>query len=80
MSYEVEQQVPIPPCTRGGRSRQSRFPFAQMQPGDSFLVPREETTAKRLATNAACYAKKWTKGWKFCVRTLPEGIRCWRLS
>jgi hypothetical protein len=62
----IDKGVPIP----------NRFPFAQMQVGDSFVMP---TTVSRsiLSVYARRYGDKHNM--KFTTRQMPDGaIRCWR--
>jgi hypothetical protein len=63
----IDSNVPMP----------SKFPFAQMQVGDSFLIPAD---VKRTAVNVAAmrYGKKHRV--KFTVRGTTEGYRCWRIE
>jgi len=64
---KVESNIPMP----------SKFPFAGMEVGDSFLVP--EGVLRATVTVAALrYGRK--NGMKFTVRKVPEGFRCWRVQ
>ena len=76
MSYELEASVPIP--AHSHRGKPGRYPFASMKVGDSFLVPGNETTAKRLGSNSYCWAQYHKNAFKFVVRQIPDGVRCWR--
>jgi len=80
MSFTIEQDVPTP----AGRSK---YPFQEMEVGDSFFVPLEdETLAKRRAQSVRAQAGRFGKinGVKFSIRTLDEdgqvGVRCWRVE
>ena len=62
----IDKAIPLP----------SRFPFEQMEVGDSFAIPPDvqRTTA---SVAAARYGSK--HGMKFITRKMPDGtIRCWR--
>lgn len=64
----IDKNVPLP----------QRYPFAQMEVGDSFAVPYG---VKRTTVNIAAkrYAEK--HGGKFTVRLMPDrSLRCWRLE
>ena len=65
---QVENQVPLP----------KRYPFHQMQVGDSFAIPpdiRRET----VAVAALRYGRKHDM--KFVVRLMPDrSYRCWRIE
>jgi hypothetical protein len=60
----IEKGVPIP----------GRFPFGEMEMGDSFVITTKRSTA---AVAARRYGDK--HGMKFITRQMPDGtIRCWR--
>lgn len=64
----IEKNIPLP----------SRFPFANMQVGDSFLVPE---TAKRSTVSVAARRYGEKHGWRFSVRlTEDRKLRCWRVA
>lgn len=73
--YQIEKNVPMPPIVR-----MSGYPFAQMEVGDSFLVPfdgdDEQKVRARVATAASTFGKD--HGGKFSVRVLQDGVRVWR--
>lgn len=65
---KVEKGIPIP----------ARYPFNQMEVGDSFVVPME-ITRYAVSTAAHRYGKK--HGIKFTVRRMTDKtIRCWRTA
>jgi hypothetical protein len=65
---KVEKGIPIP----------ARFPFEQMQVGDSFVVPMEIT---RYAVSVAAHRYGKKHGVKFTVRKYKDGTyRCWRTA
>lgn len=68
--FKIERNIPI------HRHRHTKFPFAEMEIGDSFLLP------DATSTNAATPAYKWAKanGWKFTARKLEKGVRVWRIE
>ncbi len=73
MSFEIEKGVPMPPT---GPAR-LKYPFANMQPGDSFAVPSED--GNRLRAAASFYGIQ--KGWILTCRRQPDGsVRCWRVK
>ncbi len=62
----IDKNVPLP----------ARFPFEQMEVGDSFVVPSgmHRTTVSIAALR---YGRKHRM--KFITRKMPDGtIRCWR--
>ena len=63
---EIEKGIPIQP------SHKSKFPFGQMEVGDSFLC--------EMTPRAASYAYGKAHGMKFTTHKTPEGFRCWRIA
>lgn len=74
---KIDKGIPIPPMARAGRK--GRWPFEQMQPGDSFFVPGKK--AQDMA-GTVFYVRMKNPGWKFSMRMLEEngvkGTRIWR--
>lgn len=83
---KMEKGVPVPPPSKGGRA--VKYPFADLQVGDSFSVPLSgemhpgggDMTAHRVSQAAIRRSK--CHGGKFRVRTVrEEGVaRCWRIE
>lgn len=72
MSYTIEKDIPLPEH----RGRPNKYPFPDMDVGDSFAVPLDEVSSVR---NAA-YAWAFRHDWKLAVRKTDEGARCWRIA
>jgi hypothetical protein len=71
-AFRIEKDVPLP--THGGSGAPSKYPFAQMDIGDSFVGHGEKVKAAAWA-----YAKR--NGAKFISRTVAPGqFRIWRVS
>jgi hypothetical protein len=64
-----ETNVPIPSARK--------YPFAQLQPGESVLYPCETVETKKVSTAAYRVAKY--HNWQFIVRRVNEGVRVWRI-
>jgi hypothetical protein len=76
MTFIIETNIPVP-SRKGGRSG-SKYPFAQMDVGHSFLVGSDvKATTIRSAVGAFT---KDNKDFKFVVRAVPEGVRVWRVA
>lgn len=73
--YVIEKGVPTPPPRHHG-SGTIKYPFHEMEVGDSFHAPAEEAKRARLA------ATGWGKrnGRKFVGRKNGDGIRIWRIA
>lgn len=75
---KIDKGVPVPvEGTRGGRK--TIYPWAEMQPGDSFFAPR----AKHANVNVN-RVRKHVPNSTWTTRTVTEngirGIRVWRLT
>lgn len=72
MEYKIEKNVPMVVLRKPGFSK---YPFAQMQIGDSFVAPLEER--RRISSAATHYGKNHNS--KFHIRKITEKqIRIWR--
>lgn len=73
----ITPAVPIPPIER----KPPRYPFATMQPGDSFFVAEN---GKRVRDAANQYRRNRAPGTTWTVRTVIEdgikGCRLWRVK
>ena len=87
----IERGIPIPKPPKP--KRESKYPFKKLKPPrsksdmDSFLVPFDDTSkagkdALAKAVSSASYAYRVThdKNAKFTVRTMLDGVRCWRVK
>lgn len=73
MEYQIESGVPVPEA-RNGRSR---YPFAKMEAGDTFVVPGDENKGVRSAAHS--YGKR--HGRTFTCRRQGDGtVRVWRIE
>ncbi len=72
---KIDKDIPFRPAIRG--KRDSKYPWMEMEIGDSFLFPA--SLKKSTACNNASFASK-SHGKKFVVRKTPEGYRCWRVK
>ena len=69
MTFEIVNNVPLPTI-------RSKFPFGQMQPGDSFFVPNK--AASTMYANSKRASKVY--GGKFVARAVEGGCRVWRVE
>lgn len=85
--FKIEKDVPLPQgAGRGWR----KYPFCDMEVGDSFLVPRDEVKLRSVGSNgrlgaatiytaASQYGRRL--GRRFTARKLPDGsVRVWRVE
>jgi hypothetical protein len=77
--FKIEKNIPLP-VTRAA----TKYPFADMQVGDSFLVrTKDEAHARGVSQSLYTALKRFRTvkpTWRFTCRSqLPEGVRCWRI-
>jgi hypothetical protein len=87
MTFQIEVGVPLP-TRKGGPvgKRGSKYPFATMEVGQSFLAPHGDEPIKQATLRSAIgafYKANPDSGRKFGVRevsddTLGYGVRVWR--
>lgn len=70
MTYVIEKNVPIT------KTIESKFPFAQMEVGDSFFVPSKE--AANLRSAATRHSRQL--GFTFTTKKCDGGVRIWRTA
>lgn len=71
--YAVDKNIPIP-ADRRGKGR-AKYPWRDMQVGDSFLVPK---AINAISGTTSCAAKRL--GFRFTLRTVEGGTRIWRIG
>lgn len=80
MNFKIEKGIPLT-CEgkRGPKKQGGRYPFAQLELGDSFLV---KSTDKKTLTNAkqAAYLFAKKSGVRLVARTVKGGVRVWRVE
>lgn len=74
---KIEKGIPIPE-RRSHQPRESKYPFAKMDPGDSIVFTDNKQGKSALA---AAYKYARDSGTKFAGRSAKEGpIRIWRVE
>jgi hypothetical protein len=74
VKFEIQKDVPIPYPGMGKR----KYPFADMEVGDSFLVEDKSTNA--MYRTAHGFMAKHQPNWKFSVRKVNGGTQVWRVK
>ena len=75
----IEKGIPVPPPRHGtsqSNAARTKYPWADMDIGDSFLVRDKSQNA--MATTASYHAKKL--GRNFRAANVEGGVRVWRVS
>jgi len=74
--FQIDKNVPAPYAQRN-----RKFPWGEMQPGDSFFVPSRTT---RTMGGTLGQARKQYPDWVLVARTVTEdgvkGVRVWRVE
>lgn len=70
--FKIEKHIPVPESRRG---RPSLYPFAEMTPGESFLVADAEDRITQIRNAAKSHARR--TGIQFTVRLVDGGVRVW---
>ena len=81
--FIIEKNIPFPVSERKPpKPRESRFPFGQMEVGDSFLVPLENIKSKNpyMSISQSCYKYSKKSGKKFRARRNGDNFRVWRMA
>jgi len=73
MAFEIEKNIKVPPVSHSG-GRKAKYPFAELESGDSFLVVGEKPQLVQQA--AAAYGRR--HGVKFETRRCEGGVRVWK--
>lgn len=70
--FKIDKDVPI----ISSDTVKLRWPFGEMEVGDSFLIP--EDIKPRVISAASYYGLRHKK--KFSIRKTTDGYRCWRIA
>ena len=70
--FEIEKFVPIP----AGYAKSKKYPFSEMEIGDSILFGESDMKAARSYSHAFGVRH----GMKFTTRLVDGGMRIWRIS
>ena len=77
MSFQIEKGIEIPSGnqrTKGG----TKYPFAEMEPGDSFVIEVADDKANGRKSSVYTVAKR--TGVKVKVAKVEGGLRVWRVE
>lgn len=84
--YPVETGIPLPPpYVRPRRVGLKKYPWPDMEVGDSFFVPftpEEPGTwvQNRVNASAVHWLKRYARTRRFTTRQMAGGLRCWRTA
>lgn len=79
--YPIERGVPVPENTKSAAGRPTRYPFADLQVGDSFFVKssKKHFTSER-SLCSALHRARTLLGWNFIWSRADDGFRIHRLE
>ncbi len=84
MTYEIDNNIPMPKLSEKGIRK---YPFAEMNVGDSFLIPynisdKKEASKIRNSVRVAGihFGTRNERDYKYNTAIVNEGIRVWRVS
>lgn len=72
-AYEIDNDVPVP-------TTRSKYPFDEMEVGDSFFVSGGSKLTLRKMRSASNWATKKFPDTKYSVRAVENGVRIWRVA
>jgi len=75
--FEIRKNIPIPTVRKAG-GRSAKYPFRDMEVGDSFEEAMSDAEAKQVQRAAAAYARR--NGVKFTTRRSDTGVGVWRIA
>jgi len=73
--YEINKNVPIPAKNREPGC--TKYPFAKMEVGDSFLANTKQTT---ICNAAKGFEHRHGGAYKFATRVEGDCVRIWRIA
>lgn len=79
MTYEIESGISIPK-PRTGPKKPYRYPWHDLEVGQSFFVPDPPLTKKGLFASVCYVANKRHAPKKFTQRKVDGGLRIWRVE
>lgn len=79
--FPIRKGVPLPHSS-GNTTKQERYPWREMDVGDSFVVPFRGGDVAKQQASVATVAKHASKrhGHKYTTRRLEGGIGVWRVE
>jgi hypothetical protein len=81
--FKIDSNVPLPTRVRRSSSLEKQYPFKDLDPGQSFFVPKSEAKPTSLQSGISRMNKRTpADGMKFTIRPVTEngveGSRIWR--
>lgn len=77
---KIEKNIPIAPKRAPGRPSKSKYPFNEMEIGDSFFVSGITLSTINCTVRKFRMRNARNDGLKFTVRAVDGGFRVWRVA
>lgn len=74
---KIEKGIPVPDNVNSKRSK--RYPFDDMEIGDSFFIECSDQDKRRIGVNIISNAGR-RKPKRFTTLSVDGGMRCWRIE
>jgi hypothetical protein len=71
-AISIEKNIPLPVAKKG---RTAKYPWGQLEIGDSFLV---NASTRSMSVQASAAGKRFERS--FSCRTVDGGVRVWRTA
>lgn len=81
MTYEILKGIPVPASGYEARSKR-KYPFGEMEIGDSVFIPDWPKDKKGDFIHSSCYSKSYKVGLigRKTIRDGVEGYMIWRIK
>jgi hypothetical protein len=83
-SFKIEQNVPLPAIPRGAPPSPIKYPWSELNVGDSFFVPLVDKNIMAIRTAIILDLKKFStqtgQKIKITTRAIDNGVRVWRIK
>lgn len=76
---KIDKHIPVPQG-RAGDPGVAKYPFAEMNIGDSVLFDEFKSTSGNCSPATAARVHAHRTGKKFAARKTAEGVRIWRIA
>jgi hypothetical protein len=78
VKFKLENKIKIPAKTSGRIKGSTKYPFANMKIGQSFLIKGKKTASISSTVKHWCLASG--SKFKFTIRKLENDVRIWRIK
>lgn len=76
--FKIEKGIPVP--ARGRKEGTSKYPFSNLEVGDSFFISCPNLARARQKSATLAYYNNKLAPKKFTLRAYDDGARIWRIA